>query len=188
MAATSIWGHREYGIANEVAQHPGSWDRRIIRIRDGGPAEIDEMGFWVTWRGDTNDIRAWDGAIPRELRAAVIARFRDPEIRVWNESVTERWRDAWLEPGTLGRDRPRAVYVCHENRTVLCQARTVEELHGRIRKSLSIPAPFDLEQDGQRVEELRGRATVWVVLHGDEHPTPVFVQTEEGRTMTFGAY
>jgi hypothetical protein len=157
---------------------------------DGGPIAIDEVGFWVTWLGETNEIRTWIGATPRELRIALVTRFRDPDIRVWNEAVTEQWRDAWLEPGSgvLGEDRPCAVYVHHDNRTVLCHAHTLEELYSRTRHSFALQVPFDLLQDGRRLEELNDHASVEVALHGEERPVQVFVQTEEGRTLTFCAY
>jgi hypothetical protein len=100
MAATSIWGHREFGVANEIAHHPGSWNRRVIRMIDGGPAELDEVGFWVTWRGETNEIRARIGTTPGKHREALIARFRNTGIKVWRDQVTELRRDGWPETET----------------------------------------------------------------------------------------
>jgi hypothetical protein len=137
MAATSICGHREYGVTNDVAFHLGSWNRRIMRIIDGSPIAIDEVGFWVTWRGETNEIRAWLGGTPRELREALIARFRNPGIMVWWELVSERWRDAWLEMETQDpeTERPRTVYVQHENCTIVCHAHTMEDLYARVRRT-----------------------------------------------------
>jgi hypothetical protein len=190
MAATSIWGHREYVVANAVAQHPGSWDRRVIRILDGGPIAIDEVGFWVTWRGETNEIRMWDGATPRELRAALVTRFRDPAIRVWNDTVTEQWRDDWIEPGTgvIDEVRPYATRVQYRNRTILCHARTLEELYSRVRQSVDLQVPFGLAHEGRELEELQGPTNAEVVLRGEDRPVPVFVQTEEGRTLTIHAW
>jgi hypothetical protein len=77
------------------------------------------------------------------------------------------------------------IFVRHERSTIVCQARTIDELHIRVRPRLEYHALFELEHERHQLRELSNNITVRVVNHlrGGSEPTKVFVQTEDNEIL-----